>query len=84
MAICLPTVAAYSLLWLPSLPSVLLSLLYAATLLCLPNLHYNSLALCRLVCAAYLAYIPMLLSAVITYSYTPCLVYMVIQYAVPK
>ena len=32
----------YSLLWLPSLPSVLPSRLYTATLLCLPSLHYKS------------------------------------------
>ena len=35
----------YSLIWLPSLPSMLPSLLYTATLLCLPSLYYNSLQL---------------------------------------
>ena len=72
----------YSLLWLPvvyygytySLPSVLPSLLYTATLLCLPGLHYNCL------CVAWSA-LPMLLSALHTYSCIPCLVYMTIQSA---
>ena len=74
------TMATCSLLWLPvvyydyaySLPSVLPSLLYAATPLCQPSLHYNNL------CAAYLCYLlslPMLLSALLTHSCIPCLVY---------
>ena len=48
------------------------SLLYTTTLLYLPSLHYNSL------CAAYLYYLlslPMLLSALLTHSCIPCLIY---------
>ena len=78
-----------SLLWLPavyfgylystmaiplSLPSVLSSLLYTATLLHLPSLYYNCLCAQCLVWH-YLLSLPMLLSALLTYSCISCVVY---------
>ena len=78
--------ATYSLLWLPSLPSVLPSLLHTATLLYMStySLHYNSPALCCFVYVAYLAYLCYCLLCLPIANSIPCLVYMAIQSAMPK
>ena len=81
MALCLPT---YSLQLL-FLPSVLPSLLYTATLLCLPSPHYKSFQLCCLVCTAYLTYLCYSQSALLnTYSCIPYLVCIHTQSVMPK
>ena len=68
---------AYCLLWLPSLPSVLPSLLYTAAYLV--DIITTSMQLSL----HYLLSLPMLLSAMLTYSFIICLIYIAIQSAMP-
>ena len=82
LLLCLPWLPIVYYICHPSLPPVLPSLLYTATLLYLLSLHYNSLFILLSLC--YQLSLPILLSALFTHSCIPCLVYIAIQSAMPK